>query len=105
MRQAQAGIMTHIALFKRTIEVDGVKKNETTVYVSILEGNDKQDANMVMCILESVFKHYKASNSNIEDLLYLKSGRVLLYLMPFEGDYLVFRRYGPLKCTKVGEKR
>ena len=52
MRQAQAGIMTHIAVFKRTIEVDGVKKNETTVYVSILEGNDKQDANMVMCILK-----------------------------------------------------
>ena len=73
MRQAQAGIMTNIAVFKRTIEVDGVKKTETTVYASIIEGNDKQDANMVMCILESVFRHYKASNSNIEDL-YLKSG-------------------------------
>ena len=70
---AQAGVTTHIAVFKRTIEVDGVKKTETTVYASIIEGNDKQDANMVMCILESVFRHYKASNSNIEDL-YLKSG-------------------------------
>ena len=28
MRQAQAGIMTHIAVFKRTIEVDGVKKTK-----------------------------------------------------------------------------
>ena len=50
-----------------------MKKTETTVYASNVEGNDKQDSKMVMCILESVFKHYKASNPNIEDL-YLKSG-------------------------------
>ena len=68
----KAGVTTHITVFKRTVLVDGTKKTETTVYASLVEGSEKQDSNMVMCILESVFQHYKLANPDIEDL-YVKS--------------------------------
>ena len=42
---AQAGVTTHIAVFKRTIEVNDSEKTETTVYVSIVEDDSKQDGN------------------------------------------------------------
>ena len=42
---AQAGTTMHVAVFKRTIEVNDSEKTETTVYVSIVEDDSKQDGN------------------------------------------------------------
>ena len=59
----------HMAVFKRFITSDeGVENVETTVYASLVEGEDKQDGNMVLSIMESVFKHYKDANPGITDI-------------------------------------
>ena len=66
---AQTGTTMHMAVFKRFVtNNEGLENVETTVYASIVEGEDKQDGNMVLSIMESVFKHYKIANPGITDI-------------------------------------
>ena len=66
---AQTGTTMHMAVFKRFVtNNEGLENVETTVYASLVEGEDKQDGNMVLSIMESVFKHYKTANPGITDI-------------------------------------
>ena len=66
---AQTGTTMHMAVFKRFVtNNEGLENVETTVYASLVEGEDKQDGNMVLSIMESVFKHYKLANPGITDI-------------------------------------